>query len=642
MTDKGTVVLDSDDDINIGLVISDVKSLADEVHLDDQSSSFKSNLSLVQVNLENESNIPFMQNSELVSSHNKSPSSLFHLPKGNGNSTEVSIDVIPDIQECLSSWKTVFPWVQYKKSNKLICELCQWGFNFQEYHEVLQFHNVNDKFSVAAKLRLHAKKKFHIIAKEEQALTLKVCEEFYCLIKNEIFKIKSIEDFFHWVSVFSSDQIPQNTSLIPLFVQNLAVVIEEENLESLFASPYFSVIAFGKMNFMILRWLTPQNEVVEHYFSNFIQKTEEKLPILAYLQYRGLDMSRMVSFSDVIDPPKEFIKKAILAVNVANRLCSVDTLLMWLSKTECLQDIFLHLEAVLTLCHLTAFPPRMKQLHLMESFGVSEVYKALRVEGLLYNILTNVVYLDRMLHQFSSIHGFQGLDFQRLSMRKDSPLIETLFFLPKLSEIVEDVDSPYCLEDLRKLRTTIVTNKRVKKKGAKGIHDEKENLVVTVIDMFICQAILTKQSQTLTKFPYIDILSKEMRDISVKEFESVFSAFMPSLGNGKGLEQLQQLQNLFHENENDSPLKILSMLQSCPAYHQKYGELLRLGQMIMVIPALNAHVERYAFEITATEFFLSQKFPKELEPLITYLNIEGQHEFSGLNRGKIFKVFSGE
>ncbi|XP_066964062.1 uncharacterized protein [Macrobrachium rosenbergii] len=640
MTDKGSVVLDSDDDINIGLVISDVKSLADEVHLDDQSSSSKSKLPLVQLNLENDSTT-FMQKSKLVSSHDKSPSSLLHPPKGNRDTTEVSIDLIPDIQECLSSWKTVFPWVQYKKSNKLICELCQWGFNFPKYHEVLQFHSVSDKFSVAAKLRVHTKKKFHIIAKEEQALTLKLCEEFYCLIKNEMFKIKSIEDFVHRISVFSSDQIPQKTSLIPVVVQNLAVIIEEENLESLFASPYFSVIAFGKMNFMILRWLTPQNEVVEHYFSSFIQKSEEKLPILAYLQYRGLDMSRMVSFSDVIEPPKEFMRKATLAVNVANRLCSVDALLMWLSKTECLQDIFLHLEGVCKLCHLTDFPPRLKQLHLMESFGVSEVYKALRVEGLLYKILINDVYLDRVLHQFSSSHGFQGLNFRTLRVRKDSTLIEILFLLPKLSEIVEDIDSPECLENLQKLRN-IVTSKRVKKKGVKGIHDEKENLIATVIDMFICQAISTKQSQTLTKFPYIDILSKEMRDISVLEFESVFSVFMPSLGNGKGLQQLKQLQHLFQENENDSPLKILSMLQCCPVYHQKYAELLRLGQMIMVIPALNAHVERYAFEITATEFFLLKKFPKELKPLITYLNIEGPLAFNDLNREKILKVFSGE
>ncbi|XP_066964055.1 uncharacterized protein [Macrobrachium rosenbergii] len=640
MTDKETVVLDSDDDINIGLVISDVKSLADEVHLDDQSSSSESNLPLVQVNLENDSTT-FIQNSKLASFHDKSPSSLLHPPKENGDSTEVNIDLIPDIQECLSSWKTVFPWVQYEKSNKLICELCQWGFNSPVYHEVLQLHSVNDKFSVAAKLRVHTKKKFHIIAEEEQALTLKLCEELYCLIKNEIFKIKSIEDFSHRISVFSSGQIPQIISLIPVVVQNLAVIIEEENLESLFASPYFSVIAFGKMNFMILRWLTPQNEVVEHFFSSFIQKSEEKLPILAYLQYRGLDMSRMVSFSDVVEPPKEFIRKATLAVNVANRLCSVDALLMWLSKTECLQDIFLHLEGVWNLCHLTEFPPRLKQLHLMESFGVSEVYKALRVDGLLHNILVNDVYLDRMLQQFSSLHGFQGLNFQTLSVRKDSPLIEILFFLPKLSEIVEDVDSPDCLENLQKLRN-VVTSKRVKKKGVKGIHDEKENLAVTVIDMFICQAILTKQSQTLTKFPYIAILSKEFRDISVLEFESVFSVFMPSLGNGKGLQQLQQLQHLFQEHENDSPLKILSMLQCCPAYHQKYAELRRLGQMIMVIPALNAHVERYAFEITATELFLSKKIPKEVEPLITYLNIEGQLAFSGLNREKILKVFSGE
>ncbi|XP_064078971.1 uncharacterized protein LOC135196233 isoform X2 [Macrobrachium nipponense] len=641
MTDKGTVVLDSDDDINIGLVISDVKSLADEVHLDDQSSSSKSNLPLLQLNLENDSSTTFMQKSKLVSSHDKSPSSLLHPPKGNGDSTEVSIDVIPDIQECLSSWKTVFPWVQYKKSNKLICELCQWGFNFPKYHEVLQFHSVSDKFSVAAKLRVHTKKKFHIIAKEEQALTLKLCEEFYCLIKNEIFKIKSIEDFFHWVSVFSSDQIPQNTSLFPLVVQNLAVIIEEENLESLFASPYFSVIAFGKMNFMILRWLTPQNEVVEHYFSSFIQKTEEKLPILAYLQYRGLDMSRMVSFSDVIEPPKEFIRKATLAVNVANRLCSVDALLMWLSKTECLQDIFLHLEAVFKLCHLTKFPPRMKQLQVLENFGISEVYKALKVECLLYKIFINYIYLDELIHQFSSSYSFQGLDFRRLSLRKDSSLIEILFFLPKLNEIVEDVDSPDCLEDLQKLRN-IITSKIVEKKGVKGIHDEKENLVITVIDTFICQAISTKQSQTLTKFPYIDILSKEMRNITVVEFESVFSLFMPSLGNGKGFQQLKQLQDVFYENKNDSPLKILSMLQSCPAYHQKYAELLRLGQMIMVIPALNAHVERYAFEIGVTEFVLSKKFPKDLEPLITYLNIEGPLAFSSLNKEKILKLFSGE
>ncbi|XP_068241050.1 uncharacterized protein [Palaemon carinicauda] len=656
MTDKETVVVDSDDDINIGLVISDVKSLADEEHLVNQTSSDKPKLPMVQLPLENDSTT-FVSEFKSCLPQDQSPSPLpLHLRENykestslSGDSedcTELSSDIIPDIQQCLSSWRTVFPWVQYKKSNRLICEVCQWGFDFPKYHEVLQFYNKSEKFSVAAKLKAHSRKKFHCIAEEEQALTWKLSEEFYLFVKCKMYKNRNIDSFLQGISLFSTNQIPIDFGIVSHVVQNFAAVIEEKHMRSLCASPYFSIIAFGSVKFLILRWLTPQNEVVERGFCSYIQRNKQKLSILAYLQYRGLDMSRMVSFSDLLEPPKKFIRKTIKAVNVSNRLCPVDILLTWLSRAELLQDILLHLEAIIKICKIPGFPKRLARLRVMANYTPAEAYKALKIEGFLYSIVLNSVALNVFVHKFSSIHGFQGIDFEKLSRKRNSPLFEMLYLVPKLNYIVEDVDSPDCLKNLKILQN-IITSKAAKIKEMKGLHNENEDkscdlqadVIITVMDMFVSQAILTKDSQDLTAFPYIDILSREMRSITDSEYEDVFSVFMPSLINGKGLEQLKQLRCLSRKGKHDTPLKILGMLQCCPEYHQRFEDLLRLGQIIMVIPTLNAHEERYPFEITLAEYFISGRIPKELVPLLMFIYLEGPPSLNCLSREKILKVF---
>ena len=653
MSDKEGFMLDGEDDANLGFIISDVVSLADTGRVEENSDGktleketlAKQTLHRGQdiplIDLEDDSQT-FVGKTEpsLLTTFNKSPPVLsikdsgdcerkyvVPTPTSSSPGEDKSLtSLLPDIHQCLSNWRTIFPWVRFNERKKLFfCGICMWGYNYPGYYEVFQLISQSDKPIVAGKFRLHSKKKYHDVAAKEQDVIVRLCECIYATVKDDFSKLQSLDCLQRKMSPILLQGVPESKSFISIALQNLALVIEQIHLESLLKSRYFSIVAFGYCDFLLLRWTTDDNEVVEHMFCNHVQKYKKKLPIMAYLQYKGLNMKNMVSYSDLLNNPKEFIKSAATVVNVANRLCSVDSLIDWLKHVEGMNEVILHLKTIFRLLRVSETPDLKEQFKEFANFSEEDPAKVLKVEGILNIVFANALNLN--IGAIFKLGSPEGVDFKKLATKRRLALLQILDLLPVLNTILEDVDAPDCREQLGKFKVIM-----------EGIHT-KDYFLKHIIDVFCSLALLTKDSQAANDFPHIDTLLISMDKLTCDDLETVFKVFMRDFSPVEGLKQFVELQGHFAAPKFVSPLYLLAQLQDFNELHKQYPKLLELGHKIMVVPILSAHVERNYFDVSVAKACVDGKVPKELAPLLVYLYLEGPDTFSGLSKESILELF---
>ena len=531
--------------------------------------------------------------------------------------------------KCISSWKQIFPWMHYEETtNMFVCLTCEWGSIDPNVIKIFQITSPKDVHRVAKMLKKHRESKHHQQISTKYETILKLCQYFYPLLKRFSLYSSTMAEIIGNIKVSAGGVFPgpQDPMAMHAFVgytcKRIAEHIEEDLLNSLSESPFFSVLTHNDNEFSIVRWLNASGKSEEHLFCRHVGFPGQAMTCLDHLESRSIDLKKMVSFTVLSKTSETDANKNMpLVINSPVRCPDMGLFMGWIAEASFMKELFEHLNVLTKLCKtyfhkFALFPEASDLMRLEEPFSHNCILSRKIVAFYFENLL---LLKDIAADIHKKTRNMDAYGFSSLQLKNPKAMIQCAFMFHRLQAIMKSVTSNLTssYKELQQFNRDI--NARMEKPEV--VTDEYAFL--SLFNIFVSHVLV---SLPVSGNDVVSVLSKKFDSLTEKDIELLLPNLLKEhrhLGTDCILAGLKLLQRSTGNRVCENILEALEYLSSSVELQKKFPEFFVFAQKVNVLPCFPAATEQSFFNVTSLQLSLTERASMHLRHPLSIIILEG-------------------